>query len=368
MKTSKRTLDRISGVSGLVSGLLLPVLAGGLLIGCGNAEPEEDLGTVPASMIQDNDAPLAPIEALKKDAPSDESIPFEGKADVTLPTSFDIVNLQTPVKSQGSRGVCSIFSTTGLMESLYKKAGMSNPDFSEQYLQWSVKNQVKAFTNTSGSSDSYNLRAIVSYGIPVESAWPYETQPWTTLNDPACTDQESGHPTICYTNGNPPSAATMAMKYKLPASRYVSTSSIKNVIFEKKTGVLVGLDFFYQAWNHRRSTLPVSSTRFGQGVVQYPNATDKTESNKAPAGHSIQLVGWDDNMEVQVMDKDGKPTVDSAGKPVKEKGFYLFKNSWGTASFGINNAKGAGYGWISYRYIKDYGSANTADPPATVRP
>lgn len=365
MKTSKLTLNRASVFSCVTASLLSLGLAA-----CGNAEPEEDLGTVPASMIQDNDAPLTTVAALKKDAPSDESIPFEGKADVTLPVAFDIASLQTPVKSQGSRGVCSIFSTTALMESLYLKAGMTTPvpNFSEQYLQWGVKNLVKAFPNTSGSSDSSNLRTIVMHGIPVEGAWPYESLPWTAANDPACTDQESGHPTVCYTNGNPPEAAKTAMKYKLPASRYVSTSSIKNVIFEKKTGVLVGLDFFYQAWNHRRSTLPVSSTRFGQGIVQYPNATDKTESDKAPAGHSILLVGWDDNMEIQAMDKDGKPAFDSAGKAIKEKGFYLFKNSWGTTSFGVSNVKGAGYGWISYKYIREYGSGNTADPPVLPRP
>lgn len=358
-QTSKLTLSRLS----LVAGLGTALLCSGLLSGCGQAEEVEDLNTVPAAMIQDNDAPLTAVASLKKDAPSDETIPFEGKADVTLPAAYDIVSLQTPVKSQGSRGVCSIFSTTGLMESLYKKADGKERDFSEQYLQWSVKNQIRAFTSSSGSSDNYNLQAIVRYGIPEESVWPYEPLPWTTAKNPACTDQEDGHPTVCYTNGDPTTAMKMAMMYKLPASRYVSTSSIKNVIFEKKTGVLVGLDFFYQAWNHRRSTLPVSATRFGQGIVQYPNATDKTESNKAPAGHSIQLVGWDDNKEIQVMDKDGNPAVDSAGKPIKEKGFYLFKNSWGTASFGASNTKGAGYGWISYKYVRDYGSGNTADPP-----
>jgi hypothetical protein len=38
-----------------------------------------------------------------------------------------------------------------------------------------------------------------------------------------------------------------------------------------------------------------------------------------------------------------------------EKGFWLFKNSWGTASFGVENPYGAGYGWLSYRYVDEYG-------------
>lgn len=340
-------------------------IAGGIALfsvaGCGDMEPVEELTPVSPDQIDGNDVPLAPVAELKKDFPGDAALPFEGKADVVLPTKYDLYSGMTPVKSQGSRGVCSIFSTVGLMEMLYKKAGMSNPDFSEQYLQWSVKVEVGAFRNTEGSSDSYNIQAINRYGIPVESAWGYESLPWTTANDPACTGES--RPTKCYTNGEPPDAAKTAMKYKLPAGRWVSTSSIKNVIYEKKTGVVVGLDFFYQSWNHRRSTLPVNSTYWSKGYVLYPNATDRTESYKQPAGHSVQLMGWDDNLEVQTVDAAGKPVVDAAGKPVKEKGFFLFKNSWGTTSFGLTNTKAPGYGWISYKYVNAYGSGNTSDPP-----
>jgi C1A family cysteine protease len=344
----------------------------GALAGCGNPEPADGpspLGTEPgASLIIDNDPPLGKPHQVKMGFPGNALIPFEGTAGVKLPAKFDIYSLQTPVRNQSHRGVCSIFSSTGLMEMLYKKAGMANPDFSEQYLQWAVKVQDGAFSDTEGSSDYYNLETISTYGIPSESAWPYQEYPWTAANDPACTGSEEGRPTKCYTNGEPPAAARTATKYKLPAGRWVSDSSIKNVIFEKKVGVVVGFDFFYQAWNHRRSTLPVSAASFAKGYVLYPNATDITESYKQPAGHSVQLVGWDDNLEVQKVDAMGKPMVDAMGKPVMEKGFYLFKNSWGTTNFGVNNSKAPGYGWIAYRYISGYGSGYTADPPTLPRP
>lgn len=342
------------------------VLAGGLLVGCGDVEPIEALTPVDPAAIEGNDAPLVEGNLLKADAPADDSIPFEGKADVVLPAAYDIQMLQTPVRNQASRGVCSIFSTMGLVESLYKKAGMTSPDFSEQYLQWSTKVEGKSFTTTSGSTDSANLSAVYRFGIVPETAWPYETTQWGPGNDPACTNTtDSGLPTRCYTNGEPPaSARAFSPKIKLPsAGRYVSSTSIKNILFEKKAGVVVGMDFFYQSWNHRRSKLPVNATYFSKGYVLYPNAQDKTESLKERAGHSVQLVGWDDNLEIQTVDAMGLPVVDAAGKPVKEKGFYLFKNSWGTASFGITNPKGAGYGWISYRYVKEFGSGYTADPP-----
>lgn len=362
VRRSRLTFSTFSGPS-LALGALGLCLS---LSACGEPAEEEVAPPVAADQIDGNDAPLAVTSELKRDFPGDENIAFEGKADVVLPTSFDILSLQTPVRNQSRRGVCSIFSTLGLVESLYKKAGLSSPDFSEQYLQWSVKVQLGRFPNTEGSSDNYNLEAVVKHGVPIESAWPYNPNPWTTADNPACTGETQ--PTTCYTQGEPPPAAKSAPKYKLPASRWVSTSSIKNVIYEKRAGVLAGLDFFYQAWNHRLSTLPVNSTYFSKGYVLSPNSTDVTESRKKPAGHSIQLVGWDDNLEIQKVDKDGKLMVDSAGKPIKEKGFFLFKNSWGTDRFGVTNAKGAGYGWIGYSYIRSYASCNTADQPTRTTP
>lgn len=350
--------------------LPMPAVALGLCLtaaACGEPAEDEELGPpVAADQIEGNDAPLASVSELKRDFPGDDNIEFEGKADVVLPTKYDILSLQAPVRNQARRGVCSIFSTLGLVESLYKKAGLANPDFSEQYLQWSVKVQLGRFPNTDGSSDNYNLEAVVKHGVPIEAAWKYNPDPWTTANDPACTGESQ--PTKCYTQGEPPMEAKLAPKYKLPASRWVSTSSIKNVIYEKRAGVLAGLDFFYQAWNHRASTLPVNATSFSKGYVLFPNSTDITESRKKPAGHSIQLVGWDDNLEIPTVDKDGKPVLDSAGKAVKEKGFFLFKNSWGIDRFGLTHSKAAGYGWISYRYIKSYASCNTADQPTRTTP
>lgn len=338
------------------------------LAGCGPLEPADQIPAGSDDSIIDNNPPLSQLHQVKLGLPGDSLLPFELTAGVIPPGKFDVYALESPVRNQVHRGVCSIFSTIGLMEMLYKKAGMLNPDFSEQYLQWAVKVQDGAFPTSEGSSDSYNLETINTYGIPAESAWAYDPSPWTVANDPACTGAEEGLPTKCYTNGNPPAAARTAVKYKLPAGRWVSTSSIKNVIFEKQVGVVVGLDFFYQAWNHRLSTLPVSTAAFAKGYVLYPNATDISESQKAPAGHSVQLVGWDDSLEIPTVDATGKPVVDAMGKPVKEKGFYLFKNSWGTTSFGVSNSKAPGYGWISFRYINRYGSAYTADPPVLPHP
>jgi len=66
----------------------------------------------------DEDPPLSGEGETKGDAPTD--LPDEGKADAVYPKQWnEIENEQSPVKSQGSRGVCSIFATTAQVENLF---------------------------------------------------------------------------------------------------------------------------------------------------------------------------------------------------------------------------------------------------------
>ncbi len=335
-------------------------------VGCG-----ADGRPAPEWSDAEDDARLSSYESVFAGAPDNRTLPTEGKADAVYPAKFsDLLREQSPVRNQASRGVCSIFSTVALMEHLYIKAGVATPDFSEQYLQWSVKNEVGSFPHSGGSSADANLRAISRFGIVEEAAWPYESYGWTSANDPECKDDDEAEnqPTKCYTNGEPPAGARMAQKVKLPAGRYVSTRDLKDRLFRKKTGVIVGLDFFYQAWNHRLSKLPVNAESFRQGIVLSPNDDDVTESHKQRAGHSILIVGWDDTVELPIVDKDGKPVLGADGKARTEKGFWIFKNSWGTTRFGVTNPNGAGYGYLSMRYVDDYGSAYTSDVPTVTPP
>jgi subtilisin-like proprotein convertase family protein len=314
----------------------------------------------------DRDAPLSDLDALFRDAPTNAKLDELGKADALYPKQFnELLALQSPVQSQQSRGVCSIFATNALMEHLYIKEGtIADPDFSEQYLQWSVKVEVGDFTYTEGSNARSNLAAIERFGIPVESAWPYQGRSWSTSDDPACNGGEN-LPVRCYTNGDPPESAKTAEKFFLPVGRWVNANdrSIKAHMTTKKQAATVGLTFYYQSWNHRASALPTSNELWRQGIVPYPNAKDKEESKKKRAGHAILLVGWDDELEVQPIDAEGNPMVDAAGNPVKEKGFFIFKNSWGTGSFGVDNPHGPGYGFISMRYVKEEGTVYVSDLP-----
>lgn len=316
-----------------------------------------------------DEQPLSDLEAILAGAPEDRGmgIPFDSKADETLPKSFDLMEYQTPVRNQGGRGTCSIFATTALMESLYVRAGMDMPDFSEQFLQWSSKVEVGAFRNTEGSSAQQNLAAINRFGIVEESVWPYESRAWSTSDDPACTGDS--RPVKCYTNGDPSAEVLEAERFTLPQGRWINprAESIKGHMLSTRTPVVVGGDFFYQAWNHGGSKLPTNSQNSRNGYVLSPNEADVADSRERPAGHAFLFVGWDDELEVQRVDGDGRPMVDASGEPVMERGFFLFKNSWGsTGSFGANNPHGHGYGWIAYAYVEKYLTAYVAGLPEVI--
>lgn len=339
----------------------------GLLAACSSSDDGGPAG--PEVTNEDGEAALSDLDDLTAGAPSKADLPEEGKADAVYPPQFfDLVKLQSPVKSQGSRGVCSIFATVAQMEHLYIAEGtIKTPDFSEQFLQWSVKNEVRAFQNTEGSSAAQNLQAISRYGIVEEAVWPYQTTKWNSSHDAACNGGEN-LPTKCYTNGDPPESAMSAKRWNLPAGRWLNSSerSIKAHMYGKKQAVEVGGTFYYQSWNHRSSTLPTNNAYWRKGYVTYPNATDKEKSLEKRAGHGFLLVGWDDTLEVQKRDGEGKLLTDEAGNPINEKGFFIFKNSWGRGSFGVDNPHGDGFGYISYAYVNELNAYVSALPKVEI--
>ncbi|RAL21226.1 hypothetical protein DL240_13925 [Lujinxingia litoralis] len=343
-----------------------------VLAGCGEGVDVEGANPDHGELFA---PPLENLDTLMEGAPDNATLPGEAKGDeVFAPTFYDLIEQQSPTANQGSRGVCSIFAAVALMEHLYIKEGTyPDKDFSEQYLQWSAKFEVGSFPNTSGSSSRYNLQAISEYGVVEEAYWPYESRPWGASNDERCVGSEADRPTECHTNGHPPEEAVEAPKWKLPTSRWLSTRErdIKAVMKNKGTAVVVGGDFYYQAWNHGASSLPTNREYARKGYVLYPNEADKTASRQKRAGHAFLLVGWDDTLSVERVDENGQVMLDESGEPLTESGFFIFKNSWGTGSWGTDHADERmpdGYGYISYRYVEEFLSARAAELPVFEEP
>ena len=317
--------------------------------------------------FDDGDYPLEGYEESVGDLKDNSELDrYDLKFDVTLPAAYeDLKEVQSPVRNQASRGVCSIFSTIGLMESLYIQEGtITDPDFSEQFLQYSAKIEAGHFKQSGGSSGRSNLDALNRFGVVTEEVSPYETSGWGTAQNAECTGDD--RPTICYTNGEPTDEVLNSPRYRLPRSEYVSTytNSLKTYMFKNKRPVIMGIDFMYQSWNHGGSEFTVNQDNKKAGAVVYPSREDVESSQKKRAGHSILIVGWDDEATFPRLGTDGQPAKDPNGDDLMEKGFFIIKNSWGTSgSWGSEHPWGRGYGYISYRYVQEYGRAVSAGLP-----
>lgn len=119
-------------------------------------------------------------------------------------------------------------------------------------------------------------------------------------------------------------------------------------------------DFYYGAWNHREATalgLTRNMNHWARGIMGYPihGSRDREVSLRKPAGHSIVLVGYDDEVEVTIQSL----MTDGSTKEFTQRGVYYFKNSWGMESFGIdfelNGRAYSGYGMITQAYAHEFG-------------
>lgn len=310
-----------------------------------------------------------------------------------LPKRNDVLSVlqkQTEVRAQGSRGTCSIFSATALLESLMvSEFGASNSlNLSEEWLQY-----ITHLNSTDeGSYSTANFRAIARHGMATEKSWPYVGASWKSIHDSPlamdrCGDLKGQRLELCLVAHHNTDFMQMSlpelkavdpqflqirveadqMKIKYLASmksQYVGIiadeAKIKKLLLQK-IPLTLDLDFYYGAWNHSKAPelgLKRNMDHWVRGIVGYPEigSKDRTVSNQMPAGHSIVLVGYDDDMEIEfeVQMADG-----SVQKTVR-KGVYFFKNSWGTGSFGsqtiISGKNTPGYGMIIQDYAHDFGT------------
>jgi C1A family cysteine protease len=305
-----------------------------------------------------------------------------------------VIEFQTSVKTQGSRGACSIFSATALLEAVLYREGYQKYDLSEEWLEY-----IAIGSNTSDGSNSYiNFSKIKSYGTVSEATWKYDTTNWSKTPSAAsekyCGKLTGDHKKSCLVSHrdyrllnatdaqltddtselfDPEFAKIKATaqinktelydKFLTNASSSIYyTSQVKDLL-DRKIPLTMGISFFYGAWNHRLATtygIGANSTNFRKGIVSNPvrGSVDymvSTESDKR-AGHSIVIVGYDDDVIITANVK----MTDGTTKEVNSKGVYYFKNSWGTDKFGsefeINGVSHKGYGMISQEYVHTQGS------------
>ncbi|MBK7961489.1 MAG: hypothetical protein IPK04_09995 [Bdellovibrionales bacterium] len=239
----------------------------------------------------------------------------------TLPVQNHIeavIALQTPVKSQGQRGTCSIFSATGLLESLlvthYGASNMIN--LSEEWLEYVVHLRQSG----SGSNSSANFRALSNFGSPLESYLPYIGEAWESIEASSLAEERCGNLAdqllkICLVGHrnpllidlgenilqsmDPEFAKARQNAYSLRDTYLTSmkNGSTKNIyqvaevkaLLSRNIPITLDVDFYYGAWNHREAAnygLTRNMDHWALGIVGYPaeDSKDRVVSHENPAG------------------------------------------------------------------------------------
>ena len=279
---------------------------------------------------------------------------FRLQSDTLVSDYKSVLKLQSPVKSQDQRGICSIFSAAGALEWLFKKEFKTNLDISENYLAYSIFTKVN-HTGDEGSDTPDDIRAASMGGIISEKLWPYDGADWVSKDGQAenrdtiekvCGGLKGLNKKTCLVTHHNPLEDEFAEdgekfkeKYK---SQYLKhrilyrMSDIKAAL-DAGQPVVLGLNFFYGAWNHGEmrdvGLGEPNRALYKKGIVGVPTERDIEVSMKEPEGHSIVVIGYNDAEKV-----------------------YYFKNSWGTDSWGSESPVQKGFGTIAYGYANKQGT------------
>jgi hypothetical protein len=240
---------------------------------------------------------------------------FEADEAVDLPGSVNLIPFFQPIRNQGPRGTCVSFTLTALNEYIKRRRGI-NVNLSEQHLYY----ETKLIDGASSGCGTWQSKAV----IPLQTRGQCREIVWAYLNAPPCNN-----------HGPLPAAARLdALHYRLdtlavPARSVLAYKS--HMSRQRPVGLSIPV---YNSWYQSAATR------------QTGRITMRIGTEPSIGGHAVCLVGYVDT-----------PTSPGGG-------YFIVRNSWGTALFGSANPFGAGYGTIPYQYItNDAWEAYTAVVP-----
>jgi hypothetical protein len=221
-----------------------------------------------------------------------------------------IESLGLGVRQQGSRGTCSVFTLTFLLEYAYRtRLTTGSNDLSEEYLNY-ASNLV---TNTTADGDFFdNLdRGYQNWGIVPETTQPYQSMPVTTI---AQAILDAGRLWTRFT-------ADFIKPWD--SSKGASQAQLDRAIAYLDQNLAVAFGGWWPTSSAWGTTLVG-----GIDVMNVPPLSQK--STMVFDGHSVPLVGY------------RKDATYAGG------GYFVFRNSWGTG-WGDD-----GYGYMPFQYVLDY--------------
>jgi C1A family cysteine protease len=220
----------------------------------------------------------------------------------TLPKSVDLRKWCSPIENQGNLGSCTANAGVGLVEYFQRRAFGKHLDGSRLFIYKATRNLLR-WTGDQGAYLRDTMKALVLFGVPPESYWPYKISKF---------DDEP--PAFCYAFGQ----NFQAIKYYRLDPPGASPGKALGSVRQSLAAGLPSM-FGFSVY----SSMP--GVNEGTGDIPMPQPGDKFEG-----GHAVVAVGYDD-----------------AKKIGKDKGALLIRNSWGTA-WGEK-----GYGWLPYAYVEE---------------
>lgn len=228
-----------------------------------------------------------------------------------LPASVDLREHCSPVEDQGSLGSCTAHAGTALIEYYERRSFGRHLDASRLFLYKVTRNLMKLKGDTGGYLRS-TIGAMVLFGVPPESHWPYTESEKAFDREP---------PAFCYAFAQNYQAIKY-FRHDSPGSTPSSVLKHLKAYLAKGHPAMFGFTVY--------NSVEQAET---DGRIPFPSKRERIEG-----GHAVAAVGYDDKIEI--VNRSG-----GSNGAVKTKGALLIRNSWG-ACWGEG-----GYGWLPYDYV-----------------
>lgn len=231
----------------------------------------------------------------RQDVPLDED--FEAPDGQSLPSSVDLRNNFSDIKSQGSQGACSAFSSVSVLEYFLSKIQNKQTDLSEAFVYYNAREIREETEVDEGATFRDIIEAIRDKGVCVEELCPYNQE--------------------VYNERPSEKAYSEAERRKITEAKnvHLDVNDVKSALAHGFPVIISARAFDSYLLNANGVLRPPT-----------PEELEKTKDN-----HAMVICGY-----------------------IDKEGFFIVRNSWGK-NFGDN-----GYCYMPYEYFRTPNAINQA--------